>query len=199
MIENTHLEIKKSIPLAYQNELEKVFTGEDGMPWFLTTETTQEGDKVEVTSVMYHSLFYYKIPGGTNSALFDLVKPACWQIIENAGLDFNEFLQIRAIMQFPVITERTHNLIHTDIEDRAFGYYTGVYYINGNTDGDTVLFDKTSAEVRKEQVLDYYKSFQEIARINPEKGKTTIFEGNRYHSSTLPTKKTRFVLNFSWC
>lgn len=198
-MEDKFLEIKDGIPKAYQHELERLFTDKDSIPWFLTTETTQEGDKVEVTSVMYHSLYYYKIPGGSNSFLFNIVKPACWQIIEKAGLEFNEFLQIRAVMQFPVRTERTHNLIHTDVEERAFGYYTAVYYVNDGTDGDTVLFDETVLDVKKEEVQSRYHSFKQIARVTPEKGKTTIFQGNRYHSSTLPTKKTRFVLNFSWC
>ena len=45
----------------------------------------------------------------------------------------------------------------------------------------------------------YYKDFKEIGRVFPEKGKTVIFPGQRYHCSTLPTKKTRTILNFSWC
>jgi hypothetical protein len=119
-------------------------------------------------------------------------------MIDKAGLPFHEFLQIRAVVQFPIVTTRTHNLIHTDLEGRNEPYYTGVYYINDEVDGDTVFFDESSLNVPHCRVQENYKNFKEINRVSPEKGKVIIFDGHRYHSSTLPTKKIRAILNFSW-
>lgn len=197
MINDTCIVLNDCIPKQYQNEIEKLLLGDSSIPWYFGVETTQENQQVEVTSVMYHMAYYFRT-GGPMTELFHRVKPALWQIIEQANLPFHEFLQIRAIIQFPVITSRTHNFIHTDIEDRTLPYYTGVYYVNDDTDGDTVLFDKTNLDVPYYDVQKFYKNFNKIKSVNPQKGKVTLFNGQRYHSSTLPTKKTRSVLNFSW-
>lgn len=193
--------IKDAISKNYENEIHSIFNGRNSVPWHLDHETTQEGKDIEITSVMYHMAFYHKY-GGVTSDVFDRVKPALWQIIEKAGLPFREFLQIRAIIQFPVITSRTHNFIHTDLEERnhpQLTYYTGVYYVHGDTDGETVLFDEMAYDIPFQQVQSHYKEFKEIGRVFPEKGKAVMFSGQRYHCSTLPTKKTRTILNFSWC
>ena len=198
MIESKYIVLDNVIPRAYQDDIESVFLGDNSMPWYFGIETTQENERVEVTSVMYHMAYYFK-RNGACSEIYNRVKPALWTMIERAGLPFHEFLQIRAIIQFPVITERTHNFIHTDVEERNnIPYYTGVYYVNDNTDGDTVLFDELSSNIPHFRVQENYRNFQEIHRVNPKKGRVTIFDGQRYHSSTLPTQRTRSVLNFSW-
>ena len=197
MINNKYILLNNCIPKPYQDEIERLFLGDKSIPWYFTVETTQEDEMVEVTSVMYHMAYYFKT-GGIVSELYHLLKPALWQMIDKANLPFHEFLQIRAIIQFPVITNRTHNLIHTDIEDRNLPYYTGVYYVNDETDGDTVLFDELSTDIPYHNVIKQYKNFNKIHTVNPKKGNATIFDGHRYHSSTLPTKKVRAVLNFSW-
>lgn len=189
--------IEDCISKPFQDEIESLLTGADVVPWYLTTETTNENEKVEVTSVMYHMMYYFK-HGGMTSELFNRIKPAVWEIADKANLPFHDFLQIRAVLQFPIITERTHNLIHTDIQERTDCYYTAVYYVNDETDGDTVIFDEQATDIHHSQVKDRYRDFKEIARVSPKKGKATVFRGTRYHASTLPTKKTRCILNFSW-
>ena len=182
----------------YQIEIEDRFLGSGITPWFFTNETTQENNVVETTSVMYHMLYGW---GTTHSPVFDFVKPLMWEVIKQAGLPFREFLQVRAITQFPVPTSRTHNMIHTDLPERQEPYVTGVYYVNGDgtdIDGDTVVFNQTTDDVSNWRVVEKYKTFTEQIRSTPLRGKVILFPGCMYHASTLPTRKTRTVLNFAF-
>ena len=180
----------------YQAEIEHRFIGENTMPWYFTYESTQEGGNIDTTSVMFH-MFQYKKWGNHVSPHFDFIKPLLWEAIKRSGLPFTEFLQVRSVCQFPVRTVRKHNLIHTDLEDTV-PYYTGVYYVNGDVDGDTVIFNETITDVSACQVAERYKTFTEMMRVTPQRGSATIFHGHQYHCSSLPTKKTRCILNFSW-
>jgi hypothetical protein len=189
--------VEDSVSIHSQNEIRNRFLGENSAPWFFTYESTQLGDTIDSHSVLYHMLYYYK-SGGKHSELFELAKPIMWEIISKAGLPFNEFLQVRAVSQFPIITKRTHNFIHTDL-DLDGEYFTGVYYLNDeNVDGDTVIFNETDREIHKSQVAKHYTNFTEKMRVTPKQGKAVIFNGHQYHASTLPTKSVRGVLNFSW-
>jgi hypothetical protein len=190
------LVVHNVISKQYQAELEHRFVGENTLPWQFTYETTQEGGNIETASVMFH-MFQYKAWGTSVSPHFDFIKPLLYELIQQSGTPFTEFLQVRAICQFPVITNRKHNLIHTDLEDPV-PYHTGVYYVTDNCDGDTVIFNETFYNVPPDQVKEKYKSFTEMQRVNPIRGSAVMFPGSQYHSSTLPTKKVRSVLNFSW-
>ena len=188
------------VSAAYQSHIRHNFMGEGICPWYYTTESTQEGEVFETTSVLFH-LMHFFMQGGKQSSFFDLVQPLMWEIIEKSGLPFHEFLQVRAISQFPFNTARTHNKVHTDLPMLQEPYATAVYYINGGDlgiDGDTVIFNETVLDIPEEQVNSKYKSFTEKMRVSPQQGSAVIFPGHQYHSSTLPTKTARAVLNFSW-
>lgn len=189
--------VKDAISLNSQLEIRNRLLGENSAPWYFTYESTQLGDKIDTHSVMYHMLYDYKW-GGKYSELFELAKPIMWEIIDKAKLPFNEFLQVRAVSQFPIVTKRTHNFIHTDL-DLDGEYFTGVYYLNDeNVDGDTVIFNESDREIHKSLVAENYRNFTEKMRVTPESGKAVIFNGHQYHASTLPTKSVRGILNFSW-
>jgi hypothetical protein len=180
-----------------QNELEKRFIGDDSADWKFTYESTQMGGKIDTHSVLYNMLYYYKYVNEPNH-LYELCKPVMWDIIEKANLPFTEFLQVRAVVQFPIVSKRTHNFIHTDL-DLKKEYLTGVYYINDeNVDGDTVIFNEDDRQLPKDQVSLQYGNFTEKMRVTPVRGSATIFNGHQYHASTLPTKSVRAILNFSW-
>jgi hypothetical protein len=36
-----------------------------------------------------------------------------------------------------------------------------------------------------------------IKRVSPKKGRVVLFNGNRYHSSSGPTKDVRVIINFN--
>lgn len=189
--------VNDAISVYSQKELKNRFLGENSAAWYFTHESTQLGGKIDTHSVMYHML-YHSEWGNKHSELFELAKPIMWEIISKANLPFNQFLQVRAVSQFPIITKRTHNFIHTDL-DLESEYFTGVYYLNDDdVDGDTVIFNETDRQIHKSQVPTNYENFTEMLRVHPESGKAVIFNGHQYHASTLPTKAVRGVLNFSW-
>lgn len=190
------LVLRDTISKKYQEEIEYRFIGENTLPWYFTHETTQENEKVETASVMFHMFQYYRW-GNSTSQHFDFIKPLLYELIEKSGTPFTEFLQVRAVCQFPIITERQHNLIHTDLADPV-PYHTGVYYVNDDVDGDTIIFNETFHDVPPDQVIDRYKSFTLKQRVTPSRGGVVMFPGYQYHSSSLPTKKVRCILNFSW-
>lgn len=197
MYQTEPIVIQDTISTYSQNELRDRLLGENSAPWYFTHESTQVGGAIDTHSVLYHMLYYYEW-GGKYSELFELAKPIMWEIISKSGLPFKEFLQVRAVVQFPIITQRTHNFIHTDLVLDS-EYFTGVYYLNDlGVDGDTVIFNETDREIPKNLVPSVYEKFTEKMRVTPEQGKAVLFNGHQYHASTLPTKAVRGVLNFSW-
>jgi hypothetical protein len=107
----------------------------------------------------------------------------------------DEIYQARGFIHFPLIPElrREYDNIHIDL---AFEHLVVLYYVN-DTDGDTFIFDKKSdyqninlASVENQNELNIIK------RISPKKGRALVFDGNRYHSSSGPTKDIRCIINF---
>lgn len=188
--------VEQVISQRYQQEIEERFIQSNNMPWYFTFETTQEGGQIDTTSVMFH-MFQYKKWGDSVSPHFDFIKPLLHELIDRSGAGFTEFLQVRSIVQFPVHTVRRFNKIHTDLEEDE-PYCTGVYYVTDDVDGDTVLFNQTYYDIPPERVNDVYQTFTEKQRISPVRGNAVMFPGCQYHASTLPTRRTRAVINFSW-
>jgi hypothetical protein len=68
-----------------------------------------------------------------------------------------------------------------------------LYYLN-DSDGDTFIFDKTLKDTPK---VTSDTKYEIIKRITPKKGRAILFDGNKYHSSSGPTKGVRCILNFN--
>lgn len=65
-----------------------------------------------------------------------------------------------------------------------------VYYIN-ESDGDTVIFDEY---VDVNNPFDFNKKTV-MQRVSPKKGSAIMFDSNRYHCGSYPSKNMRLVLN----
>jgi hypothetical protein len=64
-----------------------------------------------------------------------------------------------------------------------------IYYVN-DSDGDTVILDKTYPDWANAAVLH---------SVAPKKGRAILFDGRHYHCGTLPAKHdTRIVLNYDF-
>jgi hypothetical protein len=64
-----------------------------------------------------------------------------------------------------------------------------IYYVN-DSDGDTVILDKTFPEWQNAAVLH---------SITPKKGRAVVFDGAHYHSGASPVRHdTRVVLNYDF-
>ena len=69
-------------------------------------------------------------------------------------------------------------------------HLTLLYYIN-DTDGDTILYNEKFDE-GKEVIL------TEMARVSPKAGRAVLFNGNLYHSPSVPTTGYRAVINYTF-
>jgi hypothetical protein len=70
-----------------------------------------------------------------------------------------------------------------------------LYYVN-DSDGDTFIFDKTSDDIKGRRDIFERTKFNVLKRVTPKKGRVVLFNGNRYHSSSGPTKDVRCIINF---
>ena len=69
---------------------------------------------------------------------------------------------------------------HTDLD---FPHWVCLYYVN-DSDGDTIFF-KDDQKTK-------------IKSVSPKKGRIVFFDGSIYHSSSVPTKHHRIVVNINF-
>jgi hypothetical protein len=69
-----------------------------------------------------------------------------------------------------------------------------LYYVN-DSDGDTILYDKTREEIPLEVLWpDEYCNLNITNRISPKKGRVLFFDGRTYHAPSGPTKGIRCII-----
>jgi len=114
-----------------------------------------------------------------------------------ANLVPKKILQARSFMSFPLLSgkKRTKTDHHHPHIDMTVPHMVCLYYVN-DADGDTFFFDKTRDDVQPGTYND--TKFKVIKRVTPKKGTAVIFNGNRYHASSSPTKGVRCILNFDF-
>jgi hypothetical protein len=115
-------------------------------------------------------------------------------IIENKfNIKIKSILQSR--IQFKMPTGEVSNKYGAPHGDLVYPkginkYKTIIYYIN-DSDGDTIMFDEF-AEV--DPMTDLAKKTL-MQRISPKRGRAIMFDSNRYHAGSFPSKDIRLVLN----
>ena len=187
------------IPLSKQTEIEDLFTYST-MPWIFNRDislTQQEIKKLGITKLTpgigtpikdYQSKY-------VNSEILDKIKIIPEQACIGIGAICDEIYQARSFIHFPLIPElrREYDNIHIDL---AFAHLIVLYYVN-DTDGYTFIFDKKSDyENINLASVENQKELKVIKRVTPKKGRALVFDGNRYHSSSGPTKDIRCIINF---
>jgi hypothetical protein len=110
----------------------------------------------------------------------------------------------RLFLQLPNGEASVPNNAHIDLEEPHIVF---LYYVN-DSDGDTVIFDKTTKDVppsdlRMRHMRPGYKEYEQsmfspMKTITPKKGTVVIFDGSRYHASSNPTTNKRCVVNFNY-
>jgi hypothetical protein len=187
------------IPISKQNEIEKVFT-QSRLPWIFNKDISISQTEIQKFDIQKFtpgigSPIKSDDPKYINYALLNIIKiipeTACGKI----GKVCKEIYQARSFIHFPLNQKlrKEFDNIHIDL---AFEHLVVLYYVN-DTDGDTFIFDKKTdyknikwASVINENELNI------VERISPKKGRVLIFDGNRYHSSSGPTKDIRCIINF---
>jgi hypothetical protein len=130
---------------------------------------------------------------GVQSELFYTVLPIVEMACQKINFPITAVIGGRTFIQFPAIKDIGFTKIHTDLD---IDHLVCLYYVI-DSDGDTVLFDKTTSDIPKSQVKE--SDLTVVKRISPKKGRAVLFNGNRYHCTTLPLNSQRCVINFNIC
>jgi hypothetical protein len=189
--------IENVIPKGYQDALEEDITRRS-FPWMYINDVTfkEYGDN----SGFVHAAFDY---GNTPSDFHPFIKPLIYSIEEASGIKINELLRIRIGFLQPRInyTGYLYNAPHVDFH---MPHYTACYYVS-DSDGETVVFDKTISDVgvdiTEESLYNFTKDtqFTVVDSCMPKKGTAFVFSGQQFHASTNPVNfKRRLVVTINW-
>ena len=124
-----------------------------------------------------------------HSNYFNSLKPLVYTIQDVfSELKLTDVVRIKTNLLLQAnIPEGHYNVPHQDANHEC---YTMVYYCN-DSDGDTFLFEEFW-----EDDSNLPNKLTVRQRITPKKNRLVLFESNRYHASSNPSKnKERFVIN----
>ena len=78
--------------------------------------------------------------------------------------------------------------------NRNIPHLVMLYYVN-DSDGDTILYDKTLDDIPYEiNYPEEYCNLEIVHKITPKKGRILFFDGRYYHSPSTPTKSMRCII-----
>lgn len=119
------------------------------------------------------------------SPLFSLSASLLYLLADEISYNVQKILQSRIFLHLPIIRNYETDEVHKDMECEHLVF---LYYVS-DSDGPTVIYDKTSIFENKNNIL---------TQIEPKKGRCVFFNGKYFHCSTPPTKSTRCVLNIDF-
>ena len=103
------------------------------------------------------------------------------------NINFKSIFRIKANM-LTNKSETTKENYHPPHFDQEDNYMSILYYVH-DSDGDTILFNKSYPEIPVE--------LEQVNRFTPTKGSFVAFKSNQYHSSCNPiVSDNRTVINF---
>ena len=181
-----------------QDYIEKYITG-NTIRWFFVKDIAFVEKEIQEKKIkdFTPALNLPIIDAATNKADVNIlmeVQPVLNIAAAKANLVPKKILQARSFMSFPLLSgkKRTKTDYHHPHIDMTVPHMVCLYYVN-DADGDTFFFDKTRDDVQLGTYND--TKFKVIKRVTPKKGTAVIFNGNRYHASSSPTKGIRCILN----
>jgi len=177
------------IPQGYVNQIEQDLL-RTNFPWYYINDVTNldYGNNSGLVHVAYNF-------GETPSEWYPFIKPLIYSIEQAADHTIERLLRIRIGFLSPTVDQfRKCNTPHVDF---LMGHWTACYYVN-DSDGDTVLFDKTLDDMPDDQlddnaIIEYGKTaeFNILEQNSPKRGSVFLFDGKRFHASTNPKAHDR--------
>jgi hypothetical protein len=192
--------IDNVIPKDKQNKLEDLFTGNTLQNWVFNKDIAIHPSEIKrlgitklTPGIGYH-IKQWK-PKYTNEHLLRETKIIAESACVGIGKKLDEIFNTRSFIHFPLAPElrKPYDNIHIDL---PIEHLVILYYVN-DSDGDTFLFDKrANYKDLKTTAVEVNDSLNIIKKISPKKGRALVFNGDRYHSSSGPTKDIRCIINF---
>ena len=132
-------------------------------------------------------------PWYLNQLLFKDTRFIIDEATAKIGRVWKYLLNGRAFMLFPL--NENYNSEYQSIHvDAKVDHLVCLYYMN-DSDGDTFLFDRMYD--KNIDGPEKNKDWSVLKRVTPKKGRVLLFNGFRYHTSSLPTKNIRCIINFN--
>lgn len=169
-------------------------------PWYYVKDTALQTNAAVVNNFSFHNTVYdvdqpqYDYMGPT----YDICVAALKSSLKALGHELKHLHRVRVNLY-----TRNHEIMvhHPHIDDDNRESKIGILYITTNCDSPTLLFnevfdiqndvnDINSIEGKTFSIRDVIHSFE---------NRFAMFDGNRYHSSTRPTKEdVRININFNF-
>jgi len=184
------------ISKQFQEEIKSTLLGHS-FPWYFTEDITFVKSLVESQNLGQphpaHAHLFCRNKKSTSN-YFDMVLPLAYFGASEADFKFNEVVQCRSFLQYPLndgFLEKKVDNLHIDL---PYDHLVVLYYVI-DSDGDTLIVDKT----REGNVEEYHHSVEDhtiIQRVEPKQGRAVIFNGKYYHTAVQPTQHMRCIINF---
>jgi hypothetical protein len=182
-----HKLLTNLIPESYSNLLLQEFL--NFTSWQFTNSASNVGDNYDTSDVnildsiqFVHGIYNHQV----ESPLYHSIVPIVWFFEKETGIKIKRILRIKVNCLTRDGNEIKYNPPHVDITEP--GCISLIYYIN-DSDGDTVLFDKT--------IDQGFDNLTIIERIQPKKGNAFLIPSNQLHASSCPiNNRQRLVINF---
>lgn len=172
--------------------LEATFLGQ-GFPWNYSGFLIQGDEPYRISNIepykgsQFSHLFYSAgIPQSEHTRIaFDLLNKFC----DKHGVQMKAVLRAKAnltVQDFETTDSQTPHI------DHSFPHYVFLYYIN-DSDGDTILYDKTYSDS-----VDSYE-LHAAQSVSPKAGRAIMFDGLNFHSPQVPQQHGyRAVINITF-
>jgi len=188
------------IPVEMQDSIEDWLLG-DKLPWrfkqdvHLMRKEIKEGNIKDLSPFLWITFMEdmnQYIDHGMMRKLAPIVEHACQKL----DLELKRIIQGRTFLVMPLAEHLRKKYVNIHV-DSPMDHLVCLYYAN-DSDGETVLFDKTTKEVSADKPHNNEAQFTEIYRVAPKKGRCLVFNGNMYHSASSPALYSRCVVNFNF-
>ena len=176
------------ISKPYQEEIKETLL-DIKFPWGFIPDVTSAGSDINAPALIHN----YRWGSTTHSPYYDIVAPIASIGAEAVNYKFNNVIQCRSFLQFPLSTtfyNKDIDLLHIDLN---YEHLVVLYYVL-DSDGETLITSKTYDQ-EQEHYLDKVEDV--VMRVTPKQGRAVIFNGKYYHTAQQPKDNVRCIINFN--
>jgi len=132
------------------------------------------------------------------------ILPLIFKICDLSNIEIlnkNQISRITPRLQTMLSSNNEINDVHVD-EER--NHYVIIFYPH-NIDGNTTLYNQTTLDLSYSKFIkmnfkekkEATKNFTIFQKITPKENRVVVFNGNRYHASSSPSKGPRCIININ--
>lgn len=193
----TFIQCDDFVEPAVSEEIERLYLSR-AFPWYFyanVNNTIRPEERHSHTTII-HDPTRYEESFGFSNLLFPTDDPNS-ELLKYPKFLLETFLNKHRIVPKQLMRIKANMLVRTASESRPFAphvdmpipHWVLIYYVN-DSDGDTVILDKTFPDRENAQV---------IHRVSPKRGRAVLFDGRHYHCGTCPSHHdVRVVFNYDF-